>query len=157
MENGIHFQFFGRKCVPFFHSVEPFAVNRCGGDDFQFRQFIVILLQSERNDLLFFRRQPLDFDHGNALRDDAEFLGCGTREIDDSSANKRPSIVHADNDFASVGRIFHAQLCAERQRAMGASQTVVVEPLATGCFPSAKLMGIERGFAFLDGLRRNCR
>src|SRR5262249_44877087 len=72
----------------------------------------------------------VDFDLGHAFAGDAQRFGGGRRAVDDATANERAAVVDADRHRASGIDVGDAQPRAERQRAVGGGQFVLVELLA---------------------------
>src|ERR1700759_2336167 len=86
-------------------------------------------------------------DHfGGDLAEAGEAEGaCGTRgEVEHPATHERAAVVDGDGDGAAA--MGHAQLGAERQRAMGAGHGVLVEPLTRGGL-AAGLVAVGRGNA----------
>ena len=75
-------------------------------------------------------------DWGDTHCDDTEFTGSTYGEIDDPALDIRSTIRHSYNHFLAVGRIGHLQQRTEGVGAMGAGQTVVVQPFTAGRPPS---------------------
>src|SRR6516164_708142 len=72
----------------------------------------------------------VDLDLGHAFAGDAQRFGGGRRDVDHAAANERAAVVDAHRHRASRIDVGHAQPRAERQRAVGGAQLVLVEFLA---------------------------
>ena len=149
----VRFEFFGGCGVALFHALLPLVVE-CGAvsGDFEIGNLRLFLFGSVGNATVF--AYGFNLDHGDALGDDAELLGCTPREIDDASADEGTSVGDAHDDLPSVGGVLHPQERSEGIGAMGTGHAVVVEAFAVGGSGSSGALGIESGLAFLYGLRR---
>jgi hypothetical protein len=58
------------------------------------------------------------FDMRNAASDHPQLLGSRIRNINNSAASERPTVVDPDRDGISREEVGHAHSCAERQRGM---------------------------------------
>lgn len=96
------------------------------GDGFGFRSF-------------FFQLNGLDTDLGDSLVDKSKLLGGSPGQVDDPfpgiwimSTGEGTSIIHSDDDRASVFQICHVDVNRKRQVLMGRRQGSGVEQLAVG-------------------------
>src|SRR6202030_3868121 len=92
------------------------------------------------------RREALTDDLCGHLTEafDAERARCGRGEIEHAATHERTAVVDGDDDAAVA--MGHAQLGAERQRAMRAGHGVLIEAL-TGSRLAARLVAVERRHA----------
>ena len=95
----------------------------------------------------------LYLDRGDASTKDAQLLSGSPREIDDSSAAKRTTVVDLHHDNPVVVGIKHPEQRAERMFLVGTGETVVMQTLTTrrqssrGPFP---IVGGNAFFYFLS-------
>ena len=132
------------------HALLPLVVEGGGGGDLEIRKLCVVVGLTEGNAVL--RCHLLYLHHCHTGSDDAEFLGCTPREVDDAATDERSAVGDAHNDFLAVGGVFHTQECAEGIGAVGTGEAVVVQPLTVGGAGTRGTLGVEGSLAFLHRL-----
>ncbi len=134
------------------HALLPLVVEGGGRSDLEIGKLCVLVGLTEGNAVL--RCHLLYFHHCHTGGDDAEFLGCTPREIDNAATDERPAVGDAHNDFLAVSRVFHTQERAEGIGAVGTGEAVVVQPLTVGGAGTGGTLGVEGSLAFLHRLCR---
>ena len=134
------------------HALLPLVVEGGGGSDLEVRKLCVVVGLAEGNAVL--RCHLLYFHHRHTGGDDAEFLGCTPREVDDAATDEWPAVGDAHNDFLAVGRVLYTQERAEGICAVGTGEAVVVQPFTVGGAGTGGTLGVEGSLSFLHRLCR---
>ena len=83
-----------------------------------------------------------DFNAGNAFIDHVELFGRAEGEVEDASFDKRPAVVHWNNNGFAIFQVRDANHCAEGQFAVCSGQAVHVKNFTAGCWPSVKFVRV---------------
>lgn len=134
------------------HALLPLVVEGGGGGDLEVRKLCVLVGLAEGNAIL--RRHLFYLHHCHTGGDDAEFLGCTPREVDDAATDERSAVGDAHNDFLAVSGVLYTEERAERIGAVGTGEAVVVQPFTVGGASTGGTLGVEGSLAFLHRLCR---
>ena len=134
------------------HALLPLVVEGGGGGDLEVRKLCVVVGLAEGNAVL--RCHLLYLHHCHTGGDDAEFLGCTPREVDDAATDEWSAVGDAHNDFLAVGGGLYTEERAEGIGAVGTGEAVVVQPLTVGGAGTRSTLGVEGSLSFLHRLCR---
>ena len=134
------------------HALLPLVVEGGGGGDLEVGKLCVVVGLTEGNAVL--RCHLFYLHHCHTGSDDAEFLGCTPREVDDAATDERSTVGDAHNDFLAVGGVFYTEERAERIGAVGTGEAVVVQAFTVGGASTGGTLGVEGSLAFLHRLCR---